>query len=491
MNILAEKFREVSLSILPIFLSIVFVAIFFVDFSFNQLVLFVINTILLVVGLVFFLLGVDLGITPLGKLLGPLLAKFNKKRTLVFFAFIIGFIISFAEPSLLITAIQLASFSQGSVSAFLLVSVVSLGIASMVSIALIRIVFAWSIKTVLVVLYGVIFVLSFFVSKQMLAFSFDLSAVTTGVLSVPFLLALSLGITSKQKESKRSNEQSFGLLAIASAGAVITMFLLDIVKKPTFVSQSFENIVESSSVIETLLGWVGPSVFDATVSILPLFLMFLVVVYVNKKSIKRQLSRMLFGFGYAYIGLILFLISVNASYLTLGHVIGEQLINNYHPIIIIVFAFILGVVSILAEPGVYVLTHQIQDITAGSINRKLVLYTLAIGVGFAISISMVRILIPTLQLWHLLLPGYIISIGIMFFIDPIFVGMAFDAGGVATGPILATFILAFVNGAAQNLAHADLLIDGFGMVAMVALMPILSLQLLGGIYKVMDRRNDG
>ncbi len=183
------------------------------------------------------------------------------------------------------------------------------------------------------------------------------------------------------------------------------------------------------------------------------------------------------------------MISVNSSYLNIGYTIGQVLILDYKSHVIVLFGFLLGVVSILAEPGVYVLTHQIEEVTSGYIKRKLVLYTLALGVGFGISLSLLRILIPALQLWHLLLPGYIISISLMWFIDPIFVGMAFDAGGVATGPITATFTLSFINGAAQNLSGANLLIDGFGMVAMVALMPILTLQILGGIYKVIERKN--
>jgi len=489
LNILTEKLKEVLLSILPIFLSVLVVAVFFVDFSTTQLVLFGINTILLIFGLVLFLLGVDLAIIPFGKVLGPIISKHNKILILVFGAVLLGFIISFAEPSLLVTANQIASYSNNQVSSFLLITIVSLGIACMVAIALLRIVFSLSLKIILTILYSIVFGLSLFVSPSMLAFSFDLSAVTTGVLSVPFLLALSLGITSKQKDSRKSNEFSFGFLAIASVGAIISMLLLGIIKQPEFSVTSLDTVNVSNSVLLTMLSWIIPSLSDALISVLPLFILFLVMIRFNSKLFKKNKRRVIFGFMYALIGLFLFLLSVNASYISIGHTIGMTLIMEYHYGWIILFGFILGVVSILAEPGVYVLTHQIENVTAGYINRKLVLYTLAFGVGLAISLSLIRVLIPTLQLWHLLLPGYFISLVLMWFIDPIFVGMAFDSGGVATGPITATFILAFVNGAAQNIETADLLVDGFGMIAMVALIPILSLQLLGGIYKVMDRRN--
>ncbi len=489
MNIFTEKLRDVSYATIPIILSVIFVAIFFVDFNVSQLILFAINSIFLILGLVLFLVGVDLAITPFGKSIGPLIAKFNNVIYLIVAAFIIGFIISFAEPALLVTSNQIALFSNYTVTSLLLMNVVSLGMAALVALGLVRIVYAWSIKPILTLLYIIIFGLALFVSPEILAFAFDLSAATTGVMSVPFLLALSLGLTGKQKEPKKAHELSFGLLALASAGAIISMLILGIVRQPVFHEVVVENSETIDSVLKTLLFWLKPSFMDTFISIMPLFVMFLIVFYVNKKEMQRQLNRYLFGFGYAFLGLFLFLISVNSSYLNIGYTIGEVLILDYQAYVIILFGFLLGVVSILAEPGVYVLTHQIEEVTAGYIKRRLVLYTLAIGVGFGISFSLLRILIPAMQLWHLLLPGYIVSIILMWFIDPIFVGMAFDAGGTATGPITATFTLAFINGAAQNLEGANLLIDGFGMVAMVALMPILTLQVLGGIYKIMERKS--
>lgn len=489
MNIFNEKLREVSASTIPIILSVIFVAIFFVDFTTSQLILFAINSVFLILGLVFFLIGVDLAIAPFGRTLGPLIAKFNKVIYLIIATFIIGFIISFAEPALLVTSNQIALFSNNTVSSLLLMNVVSIGMGTLVALALLRIVYAWSIKTILTIAYIIIFALALFVSPAILAFAFDLSAATTGVMSVPFLLALSFGLTSKQKDSKRSHELTFGLLAMASAGAIISMLILGIVRQPQFSEVVVENGAAIDSVLKTMLVWLKPSFMDTFVSIAPLFVMFLIVYFLNSGQMKRQRQRYLFGFAYAFLGLLLFLISVNSSYLNIGYTIGQVLILDYKSHVIVLFGFLLGVVSILAEPGVYVLTHQIEEVTSGYIKRKLVLYTLALGVGFGISLSLLRILIPALQLWHLLLPGYIISIGLMWFIDPIFVGMAFDAGGVATGPITATFTLSFINGAAQNLSGANLLIDGFGMVAMVALMPILTLQILGGIYKVIERKN--
>ena len=193
---------------------------------------------------------------------------------------------------------------------------------------------------------------------------------------------------------------------------------------------------------------------------------------------------MAFGFIYTIIGLFLFLISINSSYIEVGNRIGSHLIEIFNPITLIIFGFVIGVVTILAEPAVYVLTQQIEKVTAGYIKRRSVLIALTIGVGLAISFSVLRILIPELQLWHFLLPGYIISLVLTLVVPKLFVGIAFDAGGVATGPMISTFVLSFIHGLADSMPSADILIDGFGMVALVSLMPIITIQLLGLIFKL-------
>ncbi|MEG0444092.1 MAG: DUF1538 domain-containing protein, partial [Carnobacterium sp.] len=199
---------------------------------------------------------------------------------------------------------------------------------------------------------------------------------------------------------------------------------------------------------------------------------------------KKRLNKVLKGVLYVFIGLVLFLVGVNAGFMEVGSVVGytvASLDNNFYVLLV---AFVLGLVTILAEPAVYVLTHQIENVTNGYVKRKVVLTALSIGVGLAVLLSMIRILVPGLLLWHMILPGYILAIGLMYVVPKMFVGMAFDAGGVASGPMTATFILAFVQGAAEAIEGADVLLDGFGMIAMVAMMPIITLQLLGLIFKL-------
>ncbi len=488
MNILTEKFKEVSLSITPIFLSVLLMHAFLIDLSMTQLVLFVFSTILLLLGLTMFLIGVDLAIIPLGRIIGPLLAKGNRLSYLIIFGFIIGFSISFAEPSLLITAGQVANLSQQALSASYLITVVSIGIGAMVVVGLIRLMFQWQLKYILLVGYGVIMILSVLSSSEMLAIAFDASAVTTGILAVPFLLSVSLGITARQKDAKASNQQSFGLIAIASIGAIITVLLISVVSDPQLVPGPFEPIESGAGIIDILKSVLGMAWVDTFVSMVPLVMIFLIVVKLFHKISNKALYDMIFGFGYAFVGLFLFLLSINASYLYVGNFLGYSLMSDHSSFLIVVLGFVFGVVTILAEPAVYVLTHQIEEVTAGSVKRSLILITLALGVGLAVSLSVMRILIPSIQLWHYLLPGYVISILLSFIVPSTFVGIAFDAGGVATGPMTATFILAFIHGIAQANPNANILVDGFGMVAMVALMPILTLQLLGLSYKVVSKR---
>lgn len=225
-------------------------------------------------------------------------------------------------------------------------------------------------------------------------------------------------------------------------------------------------------------------------AIFPLAVIFMVLQKLFFKLKRLAVRKMITGFVYVLIGLLLFLMGVNAGFMDVGTYLGQSLVVK-QPIIIIIVGFILGALTILAEPAVYVLTHQIEDVTSGYIPRLAVLLPLSLGVGLAIALSVIRILVPSIQLWHYLLPGYIISLGLMFFVPKLFIGIAFDAGGVATGPVTATFILAFIQGAAFTYEGADLLIDGFGMIAMVAMIPIITLQILGLVFKRVTQKKGG
>ena len=311
------------------------------------------------------------------------------------------------------------------------------------------------------------------------------------MLAVPFILALSLGITSIKKDSKSSEKDSFGLVSIVSAGAVMSVMLIDIFSSDhTFSGELEVSAASEMSALASFASMVPDAFKDSVVAFFPLMMIFIVMNIFAFSLSRRERRRMSFGFVYGFAGLFLFFIGVNAGFMDIGTISGSYLAALDNGFFLVATGFVLGVVTILAEPAVHVLTHQIETVTAGYVRKKAVLFALSTGVGLAVALSMIRILVPEIQLWHYLLPGYAIALGLTFVVPKLFVGIAFDAGGVATGPITATFILAFTHGAANARAGADLLVDGFGMIAMVALMPIITLQILGLIFKIKTKKKD-
>ena len=490
MNRLYDKFNEVVRVVLPFILFVLFFNFTLVPLGSELLGAFLISSGFIVLGLTFFLLGVDLGITPMGNQIGPLLGKTKRIWSLVLFAFIIGFFISYAEPALLVMSIQVEELSLGLLSASVLNVSVSVGIGVMVVVGFIRIFYNLPLYKILFVSYGFVLLIALSASPQMLAIAFDASGVTTGVLAVPFLLSLSMGVTNRRKDSKASEKDSFGMIAIASVGAILSVLILNIVFKPGFVSiQSLPELETSKNLLHRFSDIFFPVGQESVQSILPLFVIFLIIALLNRLFRTKLFKRISIGFIYALLGLFLFLVGINASFIEVGRLLGSELILKFSAPWVILIGFALGVVTILAEPAVAILTQQIEEVTSGYISRKAVNASLAIGVGFAIALSVLRIVVVDIQLWHYLLPGYLFALALSLFVPKLFVGIAFDAGGVATGPMISSIVMAFVHGIANTQSSADILIDGFGMVALVALMPVITIQILGLIFKLKMQRS--
>jgi hypothetical protein len=390
---------------------------------------------------------------------------------------------------LLVLANQVDLVTSGQISSTTILVSVSVGLAILLSFGLVRTVYNIPLYKILTVLYLITFGFALITPPAFLAISFDASGSTTGILAVPFILALSLGVSALKKDSRSSEKDSFGLVAIASVGAILSVMILSIFSKTSEFSSDLNfTMSESTSILGPFLSIVPSILKEGFISLLPLLLMLIILQKISFKLSKKAFTKILKGFVYAFIGLVVFLVGVNAGFMDVGTAIGYSIASLDNNLYIIIIGFILGVVTILAEPAVYVLTHQIESVTSGYVKRKSVLIALSLGVGLAIALSMIRILIPQVQLWHYLLPGYIISISMTYFVPKLFVGIAFDAGGVATGPMTATFILAFTQGAAEAIEGASVLIDGFGMIAMVAMTPIITLQILGFIFKLKSKK---
>ena len=485
LNVLLEKVKEVLSSVLPITLIVLLLNFVITPLETPLLLRFIIGAFFIVIGLSIFLFGVDIGITPIGNLMGSNLTKMNKIWIIAVAGVVLGFFISIAEPDLHILAGQVDFVTSGLISKISILIVVSIGIAILLSLGLIRIVYNIPLYKILTILYFIIFILALFTSREFLAISFDASGATTGALTVPFILALAIGASAMKKDSKASEKDSFGLVAIASTGAIIAVMIMNILSKADKITASIDyQFPESNSVISPFIHEIPIIAKEIFIALLPMLIIFLIFQKISFKLNKKPFRKILKGLVYTFIGLVLFLVGVNAGFMDVGSVIGYELASLENKSYVIIIAFILGLVTILAEPAVHVLTNQIEDVTSGYVKKKVVLVALSIGVGVAVALSLIRIIVPEIQLWHYLLPGYIIAIIMTYFAPKLFVGIAFDSGGVASGPMTATFILAFAQGAADRVEGANVLVDGFGVIAMVALTPLIALQILGLIFKI-------
>ncbi|MGO4995305.1 DUF1538 domain-containing protein [Jeotgalibaca porci] len=491
MEVFIDKLKEVLQSVLPITILVIILHFTIAPLPGIEFSRFLFGALLIIMGLAVFLFGVDIGITSIGNYLGKEIARSNSLKFVLVMGLILGFFISIAEPDLIILANQVSEVTDGAIPSTVLLVVVSVGIAFMMTIGLFRIVYRYPLRNIFFVIYTLIFLLAIFSSNDLFAIAFDASGSTTGALTVPFMLALATGVASLNHDSKSAEIDSFGLVGVASSGAILGVLILGL-----FTGDS--GITGTLSVdVGAYTSWVVPftdtlphMALETVLSIAPILIIFVCYnLFVAKRKMQTaDFKRAMLGLLYLYVGLVLFLTGVNAGFLNVGRQLGMTIagMDSKWPVLFI--GLLLGLVVILAEPAVYVLTHQIEDVTNGSVKRSVVLVFLSVGVGLAVLLSVVRVLVPEILLWHYLVPGYIIALVLAFRVPNLFVGMAFDAGGVASGPMTATFILAFIQGVADITPHSNVLLDGFGMIAMVAMMPILSLQLLGAIYQQRSKK---
>lgn len=492
MDALKTKLKEVLSAVLPIVVIVILLNFTLTPLENNLFPAFIVGSLLVVVGLTIFLFGIDNSIDPIGHSIGNLLVHRGKISLVIVVGVVLGFFISFAEPDLHILAQQVSDVTSGQFGRWLMVIVVSIGLGVMMSLGLLRILKNVPLKVTFLLAYGVIFILSIFSSPDFLAIAFDSSGATTGALTTPFMLALAGGVAAMKKDSKTSEADSFGLVGISSSGAIIGVLsagLIMGIEKLTGTAESAEAVSRS---IGEIYADVLPTVaLETVLSLSPIVLSYIFFQIVFLKQDKRTFNTTMKGLVLTYVGLVLFLSGVNGGFMKVGTEVGTDLAAMDNKIPVLAVAFVLGLVTVLAEPAVIVLTHQVEDITGGHVRRPIVLIFLSISVGLAIFMAALRIIVPEIKLWMYLLPGFGAAVLMAFFTPDLFVGVAFDAGGVASGPMTATFSLAFVQGIATSIETADIVSDGFGMIAIVAMMPIVALQFLGMIYKVKTRNIGG
>lgn len=457
--IFIDEIKNTSKSVVPIAILVVILN-FFVGVESKLLVNFFLGCAGVIVGLGVFLTGVEISVSEIGSIMGEFLARFDSIIKVIVFGVFIGFTISIAEPDLLILAGEVTSAIG--IPAQVIVMIISLGVGIMISSGLYRIFKDISLSTMMCLIYGIVFILMIFTEEMGHAIAFDASGATTGAMTTPFIIALGLGVANLKGE--KSEDDSFGLVGLASTGPILAGLLMSL-----FSGGGGEILADHAAHSPLMSGFI-----NSTFAIVPIALVFYIMNYLYFKIEKDELRSISLGLVYTYLGLILFLTSVEGGFMDLARVMGEGLSHSkFLPLI----GFVLGLLVVLAEPAVAVLSEQVEDVTGGSIPRKNILIALSIGVAFAVMLAIFRIRIEGFALWMLIVPGFLISLILSRRVDQIFVGIAFDSGGVASGPMTATFILAFCQGVAGNIA------DGFGVISFVAMMPVLTIMIMGNLYK--------
>ena len=474
---LKEKIQESLSSVLPITVIVLILSISLVPMEIGTLALFLTGAVLLIVGMGFFQLGAEMAMTPLGQSVGGRLIKSKKIILIILVSFFMGAIITIAEPDLQVLANQVASVPNQ-----VLIWTVAVGVGIFLVVAVLRIIFRISLPMMLLVFYILLFLLSFFSPDSFTAVAFDSGGVTTGPMTVPFIMALGVGFSAARSDREGASD-SFGLVALCSIGPIMMVLLLGIFYNPeeaVYTATEIADIATTQDVVKQFILAVPEYSKEVVVSILPVGGVFLLFQVFTRIFHKRQVLRMVVGFVYTIVGLILFLTGVNVGFAPVGSLLGSGLGESVFKWSLIPIGIIIGYYIVKAEPAVQVLNKQVEDLTGGTISHKMMNSALSLGVACAVALSMVRVL-TGINIYWIIIPGYIIAIIMSRFVSPVFVGIAFDSGGVASGPTTSTFLLPLAMGACTAVG-GNVVTDAFGVVALVAMAPLLAIQIMGLIY---------
>lgn len=482
---LLEKLKESLGAVLPI-IGIVLVLCFSIAPIPNSVLMtFVVGAVLLIIGMMFFTLGAEMAMTPMGERIGTKLTNARKISVVIVLCFILGFIITISEPDLQVLAEQVPSIPN-----YTLIIAVATGVGIFLVAAVLRMLFGIPLAHMLLILYPIIFILASIVPQDFLTVAFDSGGVTTGPMTVPFIMALGIGFSAVRSDKHAEND-SFGLVALCSVGPILAVLLLGLLYHPGESGYEQTMIVKTDNSVEMWqLFQEGLPYYmkEMLISLLPIILFFFIFQIVSLHLHKKTLVKIIIGIIYTYIGLVLFLTGVNVGFMPAGNYLGQVIAGLSYPWIIVPIGMLIGYFIVKAEPAVYVLTEQVEELTSGAISAKAMGMSLSIGVALSLGLAMVRVLTGISILWFLL-PGYAVALGLTFFVPKIFTAIAFDSGGVASGPMTATFLLPFSMGACEALG-GNVVTDAFGVVAMVAMTPLITIQILGLIYQIQEQMKE-
>lgn len=478
MNNLVEKIKESLSSVLPITIIVIILHYVVTPMHSGLYMLFLTGAVLLILGMGLFTLGADIAMMPMGERIGAELTKSRKLTALVIISFIMGFMITVAEPDLQVLAGQVPSIADK-----VIIGAVAFGVGIFLVLSILRIVFQIKLSYVLLICYAIIFILAFFTPNDFVPVAFDSGGVTTGPITVPFIMALGLGVAAV-RGGKSAHDDSFGLVALCSVGPILSVLILGLFYN---TSGSYEEVVIAevnnfTDVINLYMHEFPHFFKEVALALSPIVFAFIIFQFAFLKLPKSQMIKMTVGVIYTYIGLVVFLTGVNVGFLPAGNYIGYALAKLDYNWILVPIGMVMGFFIVAAEPAVHVLNKQVEEVTGGAISKKAMLISLSLGVAVSIGIAMIRIL-TGISIWYFIVPGYAIALVLTFYVSQIFTGIAFDSGGVASGPMTATFMLPFAMGAAEAVG-GNILTDAFGLVAMVAMTPLITIQILGVVYRI-------
>ncbi len=481
-NRLTEKLKEALKAVLPIMIIVLALCFTIAPVPASILLLFILGAVLLIIGMMFFTLGAELAMSPIGEKIGTQIARSGKLKIVLLICFILGFIITISEPDLQVLAEQVPSIPN-----HVLVLAVAFGVGIFLMVAMLRMLFSIPLSRMLIVFYIIIFLLAFFIPGDLLAVAFDSGGVTTGPMTVPFIMALGVGFSAIRSDS-HAEEDSFGLVALCSIGPILAVLLLSMVFRPedtSYAADTLPQLEDSVALWKYFAHGFPEYIKEIAVSLFPIVLFFTLFQAFSLKLSRKNLLKIIVGIVYTYIGLVLFLTGVNMGFMPAGNYLGQIIAALPYRILIIPIGMIIGYFIVKAEPAVYVLMEQVEDITSGAISGSSMGISLSIGVSISVGLAMVRVLTGISILWFLI-PGYALALLLTFFVPKIFTAIAFDSGGVASGPMTATFLLPFAMGACQAVG-GNIVTDAFGVVAMVAMTPLITIQCMGVVYRQKSR----
>ncbi len=479
MKELKAKILEALVSALPITAIVYIIALLpFFDFDLSpaELITFSIGAVLLVLGIGLFSLGADLAMTPMGTHVGAGLSRQKNLGLLLSVCFVLGMLITIAEPDLQVLANQVRAVMNGT----LLIYTVGVGVGAFLLVAILKIVFRKSLSTLLMLFYMLLFAMALMLvvggNAPLLPMAFDSGGVTTGPITVPFIMALGVGISSVLGDH-RSQDNSFGLVDLCSVGPILAVLVLGIFSTSD-LTYAVPDYRVSADILGAFLHTAGHTCKEVAMALGMIVLFFLGCQVLFLKLGRRHLQKIAVGVIFTYIGLVIFLTGVNVGFMPIGYKLGYEL-SRMSDTLLVFFGLIAGILCVLAEPAIHVLNAQVEDVTEGIVSKKSMMLGLCIGVGSAIALSMIRIVFD-FSLVYYIVPGYFISLALSQFVPPVYTAIAFDSGGVASGPMTSGFILPFAIGACVSLQGSDAVLrDAFGVVALVAMAPLITIQLLG------------